>query len=107
AGAFPAWLAPVQAILLPITDRQNDYAAELLAVLRGRGIRAEADFRTEKLGHKIREAQLQKVPHMLVIGGKEQEARQVSLRSRREGDKGAMKFEDYLEYLQKEIDSRM
>ncbi|HCU25095.1 MAG TPA: threonine--tRNA ligase, partial [Deltaproteobacteria bacterium] len=107
AGAFPLWLAPVQAILLPITDAQNPYAAELATALRAEGIRAEVDFRSEKLGHKIREAQLQKIPHMLVLGKNEQAAGEISLRSRREGDKGTMKSAAYIEYLQKEIELRL
>jgi len=107
AGAFPVWLAPVQAILLPITDQQNDYVGQLADRLKAHGIRAEVDYRKEKIGHKIREAQLAKIPHMLVVGGKEQAAGQVSLRSRREGDKGVMSFEDYTVFLDKEIESRM
>lgn len=106
AGAFPTWLAPVQALLIPITDQQNDYAAEILEKLKAQGIRAEADYRSEKLGHKIREGQLQKVPHMLVLGKKEHAEATLSVRTRREGDKGAMKLEDYLTYLNQEIESR-
>ncbi|HEX5034926.1 MAG TPA: His/Gly/Thr/Pro-type tRNA ligase C-terminal domain-containing protein, partial [bacterium] len=105
-GAFPTWLAPVQALLIPITDQQNDYAAELLAKLKAEGIRAEADYRSEKLGHKIREGQLQKIPHMLVLGKKEQAEGTLSVRSRREGDKGSMSYDDYLKYLNQEIESR-
>ncbi len=104
AGAFPLWLAPVQTILLPITGQQNEYAADLLQKLREQGVRAEIDLSSEKLGHKIRAGQLQKIPHMLVIGGKEQEAGEVSLRSRIGGDVGKMKFEEYLKYFQNEIE---
>jgi threonyl-tRNA synthetase len=106
AGAFPLWLAPVQAILLPITEQQNEFATDLLHKLRDQGIRAEIDLSSEKLGHKIRSAQLQKVPHMLVIGGKEQAAGEVSLRSRKDGDVGKMNLEKYLEYFNKELEKK-
>lgn len=106
AGAFPLWLAPTQVILLPITDGQYDYASEIRDRLKSEGIRVDIDFRDEKLGHKIREAQLQKVPHMLVLGGKEQESKKVALRSRSKGDQGAMSLDDYITLVQAEIRNR-
>jgi threonyl-tRNA synthetase len=96
AGAFPVWLAPVQATVLPITDRQIDYANQVLAKLRGEGIRATLDDRKEKVNLKIREAQLQKVPFMLVIGDREAEAGAVSVRNRRHGDQGVRPVEDFV-----------
>ncbi len=107
AGAFPAWLAPVQVALLPITDAQVDYALQVQAELKGRDIRVDVDLRSEKLGAKIREAQLHKVPHMLVLGGKEQADGKVAWRSRREGDKGAMLLSDFIQALEKEIRDRL
>ena len=96
AGAFPVWLAPVQATVLPITDRQIDYANQVLAKLREAGIRATLDDRKEKVNLKIREAQLQKVPFMLVIGDREAEAGAVSVRNRRHGDQGVRPVEEFV-----------
>jgi threonyl-tRNA synthetase len=96
AGAFPVWLAPVQAAVLPITDRQIDYANRVLAKLREAGIRATIDDRKEKVNLKIREAQLQKVPFMLVIGEREAEAGAVSVRNRRHGDQGVRPVEEFV-----------
>ena len=87
-GAFPVWLAPVQALVMPITDRVNDYAAQVEARLSDLGYRVETDLRNEKIGYKIREAQLEKVPYMLVIGDKEVQAGSVGVRSRKDGDIG-------------------
>ena len=88
AGAFPLWMAPVQVAVLPITDRANAYAHEVLAVLQAAGLRAVLDERPEKVNYKIREAQLQKVPYMLVIGDREAADRAVAVRSRSKGDLG-------------------
>jgi threonyl-tRNA synthetase len=107
AGAFPAWLAPVQAVVLPITERQNDYAKQVLEKLLDGGVRAELDDRNEKLQAKIRDAQLQKVPYMLVIGGKEAEAGTVSVRHRAKGDLGARPLEQFSADLRAEIDSKV
>jgi threonyl-tRNA synthetase len=96
AGAFPVWLAPVQVTVLPITDRQIDYANQVLTKLREAGIRATLDDRKEKVNLKIREAQLQKVPFMLVIGDREAEAGAVSVRNRRHGDQGMRPAEEFL-----------
>ena len=103
AGAFPLWLAPVQATIIPIGDRQTDCANELAAKLKQSGVRVEVDTRNEKMGYKIREAQLQKVPYMLVIGEREMENGEVSVRSRRDGDKGAVKTDDLVAMLLEEI----
>jgi threonyl-tRNA synthetase len=105
-GAFPLWLAPVQAKILIISDAQAEYAKETLAKFRGAGLRAELDDRSEKLGLKIREAQLQKVPYMLVIGAKEAEASSVAVRSRNKGDLGAMEIGKFIEMAREEIRSR-
>ncbi|MGH6962615.1 MAG: His/Gly/Thr/Pro-type tRNA ligase C-terminal domain-containing protein, partial [Dongiaceae bacterium] len=106
AGAFPLWLAPVQAVVLPITDKQLDYARSVTDRLRAGGLRAEIDARSEKIGAKIREAQLQKIPYMLVVGAREAEARQVAVRHRREGDLGARPLDDFLAEVGKLIDSK-
>ncbi|NLC59381.1 MAG: threonine--tRNA ligase [Armatimonadetes bacterium] len=103
AGAFPLWLAPVQAILLPIAERHGDYAHQVAAALRAAGLRVEVDDRSEKTGFKIREAQLQKIPYMLVMGDREVEQGSVSVRSRDAGDLGAMSVEGFLSKAQAEI----
>jgi threonyl-tRNA synthetase len=102
-GAFPAWLAPVQVKVLPITDRQHDYARDVVAKLEDLGIRAEGDYRSEKIGYKIREGQNQRIPYMLVVGDKEMETGEVSVRRRKEGDKGAMAFGSFADGLLEEI----
>jgi threonyl-tRNA synthetase len=93
AGAFPLWLAPVQAVVLPIADRHRDYAERVRAALGDAGLRVDLDGRNEKIGAKIRDAQLRKIPYMLVAGDRESQAGSVSVRSRREGDLGAMSIE--------------
>jgi threonyl-tRNA synthetase len=107
AGAFPVWLAPVQAVVLPITERQNDYTKQVLEKLLDAGVRAELDDRNEKLQAKIRDAQLQKVPYMLVIGGKEAEAGTVSVRHRSKGDLGPRPLEQFSADLRAEVDSKV
>jgi len=106
AGDFPLWLAPVQVRLLPVTDRVVGYAAELEKKLRAAGIRVELDERSEKIGHKIREAELHKVPIMLIIGDREVEAGKVSVRRRGLGDLGTMAAEDLVDGLIEEIKVR-
>ena len=96
AGAFPLWLAPVQAIVLPIADRHQDYAREVEAALKAAGLRAVVDDRQEKVNYKIREAQLQKVPYMLVVGDREAADRAVAVRSRAKGDLGARPLDQFL-----------
>ena len=106
AGAFPAWLAPVQAIVLPITERQNEYARGVYLKLLDAGFRVELDDRNEKLQAKIRDAQLQKIPYMLVIGGKEAEAGTVSVRHRSKGDLGPRPLDQFSADLHQEVASR-
>ena len=106
AGAFPTWLHPVQVKLLPVTDRAADYAAEMAAKLTAQGFRVEVDGRNEKIGKKIREAQLEKVPYMLVVGDRDMEAGTVSVRHRAEGDLGAMSLEDFTAMLHQVVDSK-
>ena len=103
AGAFPTWLAPVQAKILPITDNQKEYAKEYAKMLRANGVLVEVDERNEKIGYKIREAQLEKVPYMLIVGEKETEAGAVSVRSRKEGELGQISKEAFVEKITKEI----
>ncbi|MBQ1955965.1 MAG: threonine--tRNA ligase, partial [Clostridia bacterium] len=98
AGALPAWISPEQIRVLPVTDRAHEYAKEVLARLQAEGFRAEIDLRNEKIGYKIREAQVQKLPLMLVIGDKEVESGSVSVRERSEGDKGVMSLEDFVAF---------
>ena len=103
AGAFPTWLAPVQVKVLPISDKFEAYAKQVEETLDAAGIRAEIDLRSEKIGYKIREAQLQKIPYMLVVGQKEEEAGLVSVRSRFAGDEGQKTLADFLSDIQEEI----
>ena len=105
-GALPLWLAPTQAKILPISDAQLEYAREIEKEYRKAGIRIEVDDRNEKIGYKIREAQLQKIPYMLVVGGKEEENEAVSVRSRFKGDEGQMKLDDFLAAIKEEIANR-
>ena len=105
-GAFPLWLAPVQVAVLPITDRAHVYAHSIVDALTDAGYRAEGDFRNEKIGLKIREAQLQKTPYMLVLGDKEAESSLVTVRKRAEGDIGAMELGEFIETIGCEIQSR-
>jgi len=102
AGAFPLWLAPVQAVLIPVTDKQTAAAEEVAAKLRAKDFRVQVDGRPEKMGAKIRDAQLQKIPYMLVMGGREIENGTVSVRSRVAGDEGAMLLEAFIEKLDAE-----
>ena len=106
AGAFPVWLAPVQVKILPISDNQKDYAEEIKEKLEANGIRVELDARQEKIGYKIREAQLEKVPYMLILGEKEAEAKNLGVRTRKDGDIGAFEFNDFLNKIQEEISSK-
>lgn len=107
AGALPTWLAPVQVKVLPIVDKHFDYAAKVKTALQAEGIRAEIDTRNEKIGYKIREAQLEKVPYMLVIGDKETENGQVAVRSRRDGDLGALPLTGFTEKIVKEVKDKV
>ncbi|MBQ2916653.1 MAG: threonine--tRNA ligase [Clostridia bacterium] len=102
AGAFPTWLAPVQVRILPIADSHKEYASKLKEQLEDEGLRVELDDRQEKIGYKIREAQLQKIPYMLIIGEKEVEANAVGVRSRKEGDIGQMQTADFISKIKEE-----
>jgi threonyl-tRNA synthetase len=106
AGAFPTWLAPVQAIVMPITDRTADYAKSVYQKLFDAGIRVETDLRNEKIGYKIREAQMKKIPYMLVVGDKEAESGAVSVRTRSGGDEGTMELDDFVKKVLYEIESK-
>ena len=105
AGAFPTWLAPVQAIVLPISEKYNDYAEGVVKKMKGRGLRVEGDYRSEKIGYKIREARNQRVPYMMVVGEKEAESGTVALRSR-QGEEGSIAVEDVLKRLADEVEQR-
>ena len=107
AGAFPTWIAPVQVQVMNITDAQADYVAEIAKTLKENNIRVECDIRNEKIGYKIREAQLQKVPYMIILGDKEMKDKNISVRSRKEGDIGTMSLEDFILKLKKEIDEKI
>ena len=106
AGAFPTWLAPVQVKVLPISDKYMDYAQKVLDELNNSGVRAEIDTRAEKIGYKIREAQMKKIPYMLVVGAKEEEDGLVSVRSRFEGDEGQKTLADFLAAIKMEIQAK-
>ncbi len=106
AGAFPAWLAPVQVVLLPITDSQFPYVEQVASRLEEEGIRVEKDLRNEKIGFKIREAQLQKIPYMLVLGDQEIEAKTVAVRKRKSKETRTMPLEDFLRELKERVDTK-
>lgn len=106
AGAFPLWLSPEQVRVISISDEQADYAGEILKKLKDAGIRATLDDRNEKLGFKIREAQLEKLPYMLVIGGKEKESGTVGVRSRKQGDLGSVSPDEFIARIREEIDTK-
>ncbi|WP_392486666.1 threonine--tRNA ligase [Haloimpatiens sp. FM7315] len=107
AGAFPTWLAPVQVRIMNITDRSLEYCEKLEQILKDKDLRVETDFRNEKIGYKIREAQMQKIPYMLVIGDKEMAEGKVAVRSRKDGDLGAMSVEEFVNKLQAEVDNKV
>ena len=107
AGAFPLWLAPVQVKLLPIADRHLDYLYEVKKQLEDKGFRCEVDDRSEKIGYKIREAQLEKVPYMVIVGDKDIENNTISIRKRKEGDLGAMTVEQFLEKIVPDRDNKV
>ncbi|MBQ0098667.1 MAG: threonine--tRNA ligase [Oscillospiraceae bacterium] len=107
AGAFPMWLAPIQVKILPIADRHFEYAEKIKNALEEKGMRVEVDDRSEKIGYKIREAQLTKVPYMIVVGDKDIENNTVSVRERKEGDIGAMSLEDFIARAVEEIETKV
>ena len=106
AGALPTWMAPEQVRFLPVTDRAADYCAEQARKLTAQGFRVEVDSRNEKIGKKIREAQLEKIPYMLVVGDRDMEAGTVSPRHRAEGDLGAMSLDEFSAMLRQVVDSK-
>ena len=106
AGAFPTWLTPVQVEIIPITERAHEYARQLKAKLDEAGVRSEADYRSEKMNYKIREAQLQKIPYMLVVGDKEMENGTVSVRARKEGKGGTMSADEFVAQILEEIKNK-
>ena len=106
AGAFPSWLAPVQVKVMNITDSQTDYVDKVVETLKEKGIRVETDLRNEKIGYKVREAQLQKIPYMLVLGDKEMQDSTVSVRSRKGGNLGTMSLNDFIAKLLEEIEQK-
>ncbi len=105
AGNFPLWLAPVQVEIITIADRHIDYAREIAAKLTRNHFRVHGDYRNEKIGYKIREAEMQKVPYMVILGDKEVEEGRISVRHKGEGDLGSMSLEDLSTRLQEEINS--
>ena len=106
AGKFPVWLAPTQVRILPISDKYNDYANEVKKALFDKGIRVEIDDRAEKTGFKIREAQLQKIPYMIIVGEKEEADKTISVRSRDKGEIGAVSLEEFLSNILNEVENR-
>ena len=106
AGKFPLWLSPVQAVILPISERHHAYAQQVQAQLEQAGFRVECDLRNEKIGYKIREAQLQRTPYMLVVGDKEAESGAISVRHRADGDLGSMELEAFAQKMRAEVDSK-
>ena len=107
AGAFPLWLSPQQIIILPIAPSHHEACDKIKKIYEEKGIRVEIDYRDEKIGYKIREAQLQKIPYMLVVGDKEVENHSVSVRSRKEGDQGSKPYEEFLTMILKEIQDKV
>jgi threonyl-tRNA synthetase len=106
AGAFPTWLAPVQVKFLPIADRHQDYARQMMAKLQDAGVRCELDDRSEKIGFKIRSAQMEKIPYMILVGDKDIEANTISVRSRKNGDEGATSIDEFVARIKEEIDTK-
>ena len=106
AGAFPTWLAPTQVQIIPVSEKHFEYAQKLREKLMDADIRVEADMRNEKLGYKIREAQMQKVPYMLIVGDNEVNEGTVSIRSRKNGDLGAKSVEDFIAIIEEEVRTR-
>lgn len=106
AGAFPTWLAPVQVRFLPIADRHHEYARQMMSKLQAAGVRCELDDRSEKTGFKIRAAQMEKIPYMILVGDNDIEAGTVSVRSRKNGDEGATTIDAFVARIKEEIDSK-
>jgi threonyl-tRNA synthetase len=107
AGKFPLWLAPDQAIILPISEKYHDYAEKVSSFLKNYDIRTLIDERSEKIGKKIRDSELKRIPYLLIIGEKEQESNAVSVRRQGEGDKGVMSLEEFAKFLQAEVQNQL
>ena len=105
-GAFPVWLAPVQAVVLPVSEKHHDYARKVEKILKEEGLRARADLRNEKLGYKIRDGQMKKIPFMLIVGDKEIEAETISVRVRFEGDKGSQSVQEFVQNVNYLVDTK-
>ena len=103
AGKFPLWLTPEQVAILPISEKFNEYAEQVKAYLKAHDVRAIIDDRNEKIGRKIRDNELKRIPYMLIVGEKEAENGEVSVRKQGEGDKGAMKYEEFAKILNEEV----
>lgn len=106
AGALPTWLSPTQVKILPISERHIEYAKSIQSKLSSAGVRCEVDLRNEKIGYKIRSAQVEKIPYMLVVGDKEMENSEVSVRQRAKGDIGAMSVDEFISKITEEIDTK-
>jgi threonyl-tRNA synthetase len=106
-GKFPLWLTPDQAVVLPISEKYNDYAKSVAKYLKKHDIRAQVDDRNEKIGRKIRDNELKRIPYLLIVGEKEAENEEVSVRKQGDGDKGSMKFTTFAELLTQEVDKMM
>ena len=106
AGKFPAWIAPVQVKILPIADKFHGYAKEIATKLKNADLRVELDDRNEKIGYKIREAQLLKIPYMIIVGEKEMESNTISVRSRDQGELGSQELEFFIENLLEDVETR-
>ena len=107
AGALPTWISPVQAKILPISEKHHDYCFEVAEALKKRGIRVEVDYRGEKIGYKIRQGRMEKIPYLLIVGEKEAENKEVAVRSRKNGDEGAMALADFVERIDKEVKDKV
>jgi len=106
-GAFPIWLSPVQAIILPITDDQYEYAKQIEAICKKHNIRVQVDSRNEKIGYKIREAEIQKIPYMIILGEKEAQSQQISVRKRKQGDLGSYDLSHWIEQIKNESENKI
>jgi threonyl-tRNA synthetase len=101
AGAFPIWLAPVQAMIIPVSEKHREYAIQAEKALKAQSVRVEADLRNEKVGYKIRQAQLSKIPYMLIVGDREAREQNISVRNRWEGDQGVTSIPNFVEMIKK------
>jgi threonyl-tRNA synthetase len=107
AGKFPLWLTPDQAVILPISEKFHDYAEKVSKFLKNCDIRTLIDERSEKIGKKIRDSELKRIPYLLIIGEKEQENGTVSVRRQGEGDRGEMKLEEFAKFMQSEVENQL